>query len=205
MRTLHLGDIDPVDAAGVHWLPLRRELGVTAFGTNAYHADAGELLIEPHDEAGTTDEELYVVVTGRATFTVAGQEVDAGPGTVVFCPDPAEHRTAVATADGTLALAVGNPAGAAGPLPAWQYRFAAVPAEEAGDFVAAYATAAGALEDHPDDAWTHYALAGYAAQGGQRERALEHWRRAVAAAPGARDEAAGDPLLDPIRGALERP
>ena len=199
---LDLTDLEAVDAAGVRWLPLRRALGVTAFGINAYQADAGELLIEPHDELPTTDEELYVLITGRATFTVDGEEVDARPGTVVFCPDPATHRTAVATEDSTLALAVGNPAGAAGPIPAWQHRFAAEPHEAAGDWVAAYATAAAALEDHPDDASTHYDLARFAAQGGQRERALDHWRRAVAARPELRERAAGDPLLDPVRDAL---
>ena len=202
MRVLRLSDIEPVAAAGVRWLPLRRELGVTAFGTNAYRADAGGQLIEPHDERPGTDEEMYVLLAGRATFTVAGEEIDAVPGTVVFCDDPAHHRAAVATEDGTVALVVGNPAGAAGPLPAWQHRFAAQPLAAAGDYVAAYATAAEALTDHPDDASTHYDLACWAGLGGQRERALEHWRRAVAANPKVREWAEDDADLDPIRDAL---
>lgn len=202
MRVLRLTDIEPVDAAGVHWLPLRRELGITAFGTNAYAADAGEQLIEPHDELPSTDEEMYVVIAGRATFTVGGEEFDAGPGTVVLCEDPAERREAVATANGTLALVVGNPAGSAGPLPAWQDRFAAQPHAAAGDHVAAYATAAAALTEHPDDPKLHYDLACFAAMGGQRERALDHWRRAVAGAPEAREWAEADSDLDPIRDAL---
>ena len=44
MRVLQLSDIEPVEADGLRWLPLRRALGATAFGTNAYTADAGELL-----------------------------------------------------------------------------------------------------------------------------------------------------------------
>ncbi len=201
-RVTTLTEIGSIDVAGVHWRPLRRELEISAFGTNAYSADAGELLIEPHDELPSDDEEMYVLVTGRATFTVDGEEIDAGPGTVVFCPDAGSHRTAVATEDGTIALVVGNPAGAAGPIPAWQYRFEAQPLAAAGDYVAAYTAAAAALEDHPDDANVHYDLACWAAQGGQRERALDHWRRAVAANPRARAWAEGDGDLDPIRDAL---
>ncbi len=202
MHALRLTDMDAVDAAGVHWLPVRRALGATAFGTNAYRADAGEQLIEPHDELPGSDEEMYVLITGRATFTVDGEEVDAVPGTVIFCADPAEHRSAVATEDGTLALAVGNPPGAAGPLPAWQHRFAAQPHAAAGDYVAAYTTAAAALDDHPDDANTQYDLACWAAMGGQRERALDHWRRALAANPRVRVWAEDDSDLDSIRDAF---
>ena len=199
-RTARLDEIEPIDVAGVHWRPLRRTLGITAFRTNAYSASAGEQLIEPHSE--DDEEEMYVVVAGHATFTVAGEEIDAPTGTVVVCPEPADHRSAVAIADDTLALAVGNRPGAAGPPSAWEHRFAATPAAEAGDHEQAYAIAAAGLEDHPDEANLLYDLACYAALAGNRERALEHWRQALAANPRARQWAAEDPSLDSIRDAL---
>ena len=69
---------------------MRRTLGIGAFGINAYTANAGELVVEEHDETGAGaghHEELYVVVTGRATFTVDGESFDAPIGTMVFLPD----------------------------------------------------------------------------------------------------------------------
>lgn len=52
-RTLRLDELEPIHAAGLQWLPLRRELGVQAFGVNAYiAAAAGDDVIEQHTEEG---------------------------------------------------------------------------------------------------------------------------------------------------------
>jgi uncharacterized cupin superfamily protein len=108
-RVIHLDQLDAVPVAGVTWRPVRRALGITAFGTNAYSAGPGELLIEPHDElGGSAHEELYVIVRGHATFTVDGAEIDAPAGTLVFVAEPGAHRTAVACDEDTIALAVGG-------------------------------------------------------------------------------------------------
>src|SRR5215210_4773270 len=83
--------------------PVRRHLGIEAFGANARIARAaGEVLVMPHDERaggpfGTEGhEELYVVLRGRATFTVDGRDVDAPAGTLPFVGDPTAVRSAVA-------------------------------------------------------------------------------------------------------------
>ena len=49
---------------------VRGFLGVESFGVNAFEAYEGELLIVPHDELGEGEqqEELYLVVEGRARF-----------------------------------------------------------------------------------------------------------------------------------------
>src|SRR5262249_24688239 len=71
------------------WSPIRKRLGIQAFGVNARTArEAGGRVIPEHDEAPSGHEELYVVVSGRATFTVGGEEIDAPGGTLVFVPDP---------------------------------------------------------------------------------------------------------------------
>ena len=58
---------------------MRHHLGITAFGTNAYVGrSAGDLVIEDHDE--DEHEELYVVLSGAATFTVDGETFDAPAG-----------------------------------------------------------------------------------------------------------------------------
>ena len=68
-------------------------------------------MIEEHDELGAgagRHEELYVVLTGRARFALAGEERDAPAGTVVFVRDPAVRRGAVAEEAGTTVLVVGG-------------------------------------------------------------------------------------------------
>ena len=96
---------DPGDPA---WKPIQHFLGLTAFGINAYVARAaGDELAAEHDEAGFGQEEVYVVIAGRARFTVAGEEIDAATGTVVAVRDPALIRSAVAVDAGTTVLAIG--------------------------------------------------------------------------------------------------
>jgi hypothetical protein len=202
VRSVALNDLPRIDVAGCRLHRVRHALGLTAFGANAYFADRGELLIEPHDEAGDggsgRHEELYVVMTGRATFTVAGEEVDAPAGTLVLA-QPEEHRVATATEDGTWALVIGGKPGAAGPVSPWEYYFAAA-AEE--DPVRRYEAAAEGLEAWPDHAGLHYNLGCYAALAGMRERALEHVRIAFARKPETRKWAEEDADFDSIREAV---
>jgi tetratricopeptide (TPR) repeat protein len=197
-KVTHLDDLDRIDVAGVHWRPIRRALGVSAFGINAYTADAGEHLIEEHDEASSGaggHEEIYLVVRGRARFTVGGEEVDAPAGTLVFLDEPPERRGAVAVDDGTLAVAIGGAPGAAGAPSPWEFYFAGAqkpPAE-------AYALAAEALAHYPEHGALHYNLACYASLAGRRDQALEHLRIAFEREPKARQWAADDADLDAVR------
>jgi hypothetical protein len=127
-RTLQLDDVESLhdDDTGVDWLPLRHRLGVGAFGINAWRADAGGEVIERHvetDEGATPGhEEVYVVLAGRAGFTVGGEDIPAPPGTVVFVEDPALERAAVAEAPGTLVLTVGAARGHPFEVSAWERR-----------------------------------------------------------------------------------
>ena len=70
---LHIDDAERIAGHGFAWRPLRKALGTTAFGVNAYTSDAGGEVIETHDElsAGAGGhEELYVVLKGGCTFSV---------------------------------------------------------------------------------------------------------------------------------------
>lgn len=114
---LHLDDVPvrPGSGAGHEWLALRHALGVRAFGLNAYRApEAGVEVIERHDEgdeSGRGHQELYVVLSGRATFAVGDRRIDARAGSLVFIEDPALERVAVAEEAGTTVLAVGAQVG----------------------------------------------------------------------------------------------
>ena len=50
------------------WKPVRKTLGVTAFGINAYTAaNAGDEVVEEHTEEQLGHEEIYAVIAGHAT------------------------------------------------------------------------------------------------------------------------------------------
>ena len=96
------------------WSPLRQSLGVGAFGINAWTAhEAGGALTPAHDELPSDHEELYLVVSGAAVFTVAGDEFEAPAGSVVFVRDPGATRGAVARVPETTVVAVGGAVGRA--------------------------------------------------------------------------------------------
>ena len=79
------------------WSPIRKQLGSRrSASTRGRRSEVGDQLISEHDEVPSGHEELYLVVAGRATFTVDGDEVDAPTGTLVFVRDPAAKRGAVA-------------------------------------------------------------------------------------------------------------
>lgn len=200
-RVVRLDQLDTVHVAGVNWSPVRRALGITGFGINAYTANDGERLIEEHDESGGgagAHQELYVVFSGHAQFTVDGEEIDALPGTLVFVPELTARRTAVALADETTVLVVGGPAGSITPSP-WEHSFAALPFAQAGDPGKAYEIASAGLDDNPDQPSLHYNLACYASLAGDSDRAIEHLARAFEGDPRTREWAATDSDLDPIR------
>lgn len=180
------------------WRPVRRALGLTAFSANAYTADAaGDPLIEPHDELSPgagRHEELYVVLTGAAQFTVAGELVPAPAGTLLRI-DVGVPRAAVAAAPATTVLVVGGRPGAAMPPSPFEYWYAAQPAYDAGDYARAIAVAAEGLEHHPEHGGLNYQLACFHALAGDTATAARHLRVAFAADPRTRAWAEEDPDL----------
>jgi hypothetical protein len=79
-RITRLSELEQIPLDHGVWRPIRRPLGITGFAVNAYSAEAGEPVIEPHDETSAgAHEELYVVASGAAIFTVDG-EASRPPG-----------------------------------------------------------------------------------------------------------------------------
>ena len=91
----HLDEIDELDDGRCPLRPVRHHLGITAFGATAWTARAaGDRIINEHEEDGAdSDEELYLVMSGRAVFEVGGDRVEAPAGTFVFA-HPGVKRTA---------------------------------------------------------------------------------------------------------------
>jgi tetratricopeptide (TPR) repeat protein len=206
-RTFDVVSLDGMPGAedgGRVRMDVRRHLGISAFGTSAYRSIEGGELIGEHDETGfrigqSGQEELYVVVTGRATFTVNGERVEAPSGSVIFVRDPAATRSAVADEPGTTVLAIGGKPGEAFyPLPAEVTE--AFAAYNAGDFETAigiYERLLGA--GFPNEAGVLYNIACCNALLGRTDAAIEHLRAALEADEHARGLARTDADLDSLR------
>jgi tetratricopeptide (TPR) repeat protein len=202
---LSLGDLERIDMGDLIYRPIRRAMGVSAFGINAYTGtNPGDEVIEPHDEKGDGSghhEELYVVMTGHARFELDGETIDAPAGTMVLAR-PDQHRAATATAEETTILVIGGKPGAAGPPSPFEYWYLAEPAYRAKDYERAYAIAAEGLANYPDNAPLQYQLGCYAARAGRGEDAVQHIQRAFGLNPKSREWAKDDADLASIRDRL---
>ena len=145
-ESVRLDEIEPIPVVDgtLLWRPVRRTLDIGAFGVNSYVApNADDDVVEEHTETSLGHEELYLVLTGRATFTLDGDTLDAPAGTLVFLRDPAVKRHARAEA-GTTVLAVGGPRGRAYEPSPWEFWFAAERHRLSGEYDAMVDEVAGA-------------------------------------------------------------
>jgi hypothetical protein len=172
VKTLRIDDIEGLPVLGsLMWQPVRKPLGITAFGINAYTAtNAGDEVVEDHTEL--TDEEAYIVIRGHATFTVDGEEIDAPWGTIVFLDDLNQQRSAIAKEAGTTVLAIGGRPGVH-PISSWEYIFPSLPARNAEDWDTARTILEEAVTERPDIPAIRYHLAQVEARAGNADRALE--------------------------------
>ena len=197
----HLDDLEalPVDDEGLTWRPVRRRFGIEAFGVNAYTGGPGDRVVEEHTEARNEHDELYVVLSGSAVFTLDGEEVEAPAGTFVFVKS-GTRRGALAGNGGAAVLALGGRAGEAFTVSSWEPVFAAYAYQRLGDHARALEAIAESLARHPDSAESHYHAACIATVQGNNEAALDHLRRAAELdATATRRMADGDSDLDPLR------
>ena len=84
---------------------VRRELGLEAFGLNWFELPPGTEGRE-HDEAGSGQEEVAVVVRGGGHWRVEGEDVPVRAGSVIRF-DPDTTRCPVAGPEGLTFVAVG--------------------------------------------------------------------------------------------------
>lgn len=196
-RTARLADLERADG----WAPIRRSLGVESFGVNAWSAhEAGATVVVEHDEEPSGHEELYVVMSGRARFVVDGEELDASVGTIVFVPDPAVKRGAVALEAGTTILTVGGTPGEPFVPLSWETNRDVISLFEAGRHGEAKQVLLDSLDGYDDRSYLLYNLACAEAQLGEVDAAFEHLRAAVQLRPGLAAHVAGDADLEPLRG-----
>ncbi len=192
-----------IDEERARWHPIRTELGITAFGVNAWRAtEAGQELIGEHDEVdggAGGHEELYVVLSGRATFTVDGETVDAPAGKLVFVGDPNVKRSATAEDAGTIILVAGGKRGEAFSVSPWERYSKGLQFFATREYDRALEFFEQAHRDAPDQAGVLYNLACAESLVGRHDEALAHLDQSIELSPLFREAAQTDSDFDAVR------
>jgi GNAT superfamily N-acetyltransferase len=181
-------------------IPVREHLGIHAFGVNAYTRGEDGTLINEHDESGSGQEELYVVLDGTATFEVDGETVDAPAGTFVFVRPEARRK---ATGDATV-LALGATPGEAYQAidwgEAWPFHRDSLTAYGEQRYADALESVRSGLAHTPDHPGFHYNYACFATLAGDTgDETFVHLRRSVELFPPFRQQARRDDDFAAVR------
>ena len=200
-KVSHLDDLDYFEYRETRTGRIRHELGITAFGINSWLGpNAGDRVIPEHaeDQEGDQDE-LYVVVRGRARFEVNDDTFDAPEGTLVYVPAGPNRRTAFAEEAGTTVVAVGATAGKAFEVHGWEFWGPLHDLFIAGDYEGVIAKGRETIEANPQYGMPLYNLACAESLGGHPDDAVRHLGMAIERWDGARELARNDSDFDPIR------
>jgi quercetin dioxygenase-like cupin family protein len=101
---VHVDDLEGAGpTGGVKFV--RRVLGVEAFGVNWFELPPNAEGVE-HDESGTEQEEVNVVIAGSGRWRIEGEEVEVRRGTCLRF-DPETTRMPIAGPDGMTFVGIG--------------------------------------------------------------------------------------------------
>jgi len=179
---------------------VREHFGIRAFGINAFTPGEDGTLIVEHDEAGSGQEELYIVLDGNATFEVDGDTVDAPAGTFVLVRPESRRK---ATGDGTV-LAVGATRDEAYQAfdwgEAWTFHSDSMRAYGEQRYADALEAVRAGLQRNPDHPGLHYNYACFATLAGDTsDETFGHLRRSVELLPSFREQARRDDDFAAVR------
>jgi tetratricopeptide (TPR) repeat protein len=195
----HLDEIDEVSDGRCPSRPVRYHFGITSFGVNAWIGrDAGDRIINEHDEAEEEEEELYLIQRGRARFELDGERIDAPADTFVFVR-PGVKRTAFAEEPGTVIIAFGGTPGRAYEPNGFEIWAPLHPLYEAGEYAEAADRGRELITAHPEYPGLLYNVACCESLAGRTADAIEHLRLAIERSDRSRSLAANDSDFDPIR------
>jgi hypothetical protein len=191
--------IDDIERRGRD-IPVRERLGIQSFGINAFTTRDDGMLVNEHDEAGSGQEELYIVLDGNVTFEIEGETVDTAPGAFVFVPPESRRR---AKGDGTILVVGATPGKEYQGIDwgeAWPHHLESLNAYREGRYDDALAAVRSALEQLPDHAAYHYNYACFATRAGDTsDDMFAHLRRAVELRSRFREDARRDEDFAAVR------
>ena len=198
----HLNEIDEIDDGRCPLRAVRHHFGITAFGVNAWTGrDAGDRIINEHDESEPdSNEELYLVLRGRAVFELDGDRVVAPAGTFVFAR-PGVKRTAFAEEPETTIIALGGTPGEAYEPHGWELWAPLQAGFQAGNYDEVADPGNELIEANPDYAGLLYNVACAESLAGRKADAIAHLRRSLELSGSGRfrELAKEDSDLDPLR------
>jgi mannose-6-phosphate isomerase-like protein (cupin superfamily) len=199
----HLDEIEEhALPGGARRRAVREHLDIGSFGINAYTGDEGQPIVAEHTETQPLmirHQELYCVLSGRAAFTVDGEEVDAPAGTMVFVGDPGTRRAALAREDGTTVLVVGAPASEPYTVGRWEPMAGFFDFYTRGDYEGGIEFLEACLRRDPGYPGVLYNLACCESLAGRADDAVEHLRAALESEPELRENARDDEDFAPLR------
>jgi quercetin dioxygenase-like cupin family protein len=198
-RSWKVARLDEIERRGRD-IPVRENLGIRAFGVNAFTPGEDGALVGEHDEAGSGQEELYIVVDGTATFEVDGETIEAPAGTYVFIRPDARRK---ATGDGTVLVIGATPGEAYQAIDwgeAWAFHNDSMRAYGEQRYADARDAVSAGLERNPDHPGLHYNYACFATLAGDTsDETFGHLRRSVQLFPRFREQAPRDDDFAAVR------
>ncbi len=179
--------------------PVRHHFGITSFGVNAWTAPGvGDRIINEHDESDPdSDEELYLVVRGRAMFE-RRRPSGCAHGDFDLCASRRE-ADGVAEEPETTVVALGGTPGKAYEPDGWELWAPLTPLYEAGEYAEAADRGRQLVEAHPQLAGLLYNLACCESLAGRTADAVDHLGLAIDHSERCRSYAKDDSDFDPIR------
>jgi quercetin dioxygenase-like cupin family protein len=191
--------LDDLERRG-RFIPVREHLGIHSFGINAVTLGEDGTLINEHDESGSGQEEVYVVLDGTATFEIDGQTFEAPAGTFVSVPPELKRK---ATGDATVLALGGTPGEAFQALDwgeAWPVQSESMNAYGEQRYADALAAVRGGLERFPDHAGLNYNYACFATLADEvDDETFDRLRRSVELFPPFREQAGVDDDFAAVR------
>jgi quercetin dioxygenase-like cupin family protein len=113
----HRDEFESMEGSGeCTWRLARKALGASAFGFNLVEIGPGGQIPE-HDESGSGQVELYIVLEGEAVMRLDGEEHPAPAGTFASIEPPASRTILNRSAAPVTALLIGvDPGGGYEPM-----------------------------------------------------------------------------------------
>lgn len=196
---LQVGRLDEIEPRG-RSIPVREHFGIQAYGVNAFTPNEDGLMVNEHDESGSGQEELYIVLDGHATFEVDGETVDAPAGTFLYVPPAAKRK---ATGTGTVLVLGATPGEAYQGIDwgeSWPFQAEAMTAYGEQRYGDARDSIRNGLEREPDNPGLLYNYACFATLAGDTgDETFEHLRRSVELHPSFREQARTDEDFASVR------